>query len=509
MPEFIKKIFRKDIKFYLLIGILVLAAFLRFYNFPFRYGLGEESVRDAVIGIQGAREFQFPLTGAFSSLGPFTFGPWYAYQLIISTKILPYLYAPWIYLSIISVIYVLVIYKIGELISSKNLGLILALIATLSPAQIISATHLTSHNNTNLFAVLAIWIFLKIARKNISYWWGLFLGLIIGIGINLHFQMAGLLILPLILLIYKRKRFAYFINTAVGVVISFLPLFFFEANNHWFTTRNLFFYMVYGKNTMYVPNRWLFYVRDFWPAFWADALGTPVWVAVVIIILFLASLVYGIRKKTLRFPMVLVILGFLFNFILLRYYWGPRFFGYLNFLRPFVFIFTAYTVYTLGKTKLKYFGSAVLLLLIFVTAFQRIIFQLEQDPFTIKTYQAIDDVQKKYPTQKFQIYTCGKIYRSYYNATSFSTLFLLELKNKVDKNGIKLGLENDCSYPELTSDTDSAKKSQEENYPLLSKTGIVDLSKASESGLNDKGWQPLSFSSMYNSYARWWFKLQP
>lgn len=506
--EFLKKIFRKDTQFYLLLGIIILAAFLRFYNFPYRYGLGEETVRDAVIGIEGAREFQFPLTGAFSSLGSFTFGPWYAYQLIIFTKIFSNIYSPWIYLSIISVIYIFVIYKIGELIKGKNFGLILALIAALSPAQIISATHLTSHNNTNLFAVLAIWIFLKIAKKNISYWWGLFLGLVIGIGINLHFQMSGLLILPVILLVYKRKKFAYFLNAAAGVIISFLPLFFFEVNNHWFTTRNLFFYMLYGKNTMYVPNRWLFYLRDFWPSFWADALGTPIWVAVVVIALFLASIIYNLRKKTLGLPMILIILGFLFNFVLLRYYWGPRFFGYLNFLRPFVFIFTAFTVFTIGKTKLKYFGSIVILLLIFATAFQRITFQLIRDPFTMMTYQAIADVGKKYPNRKFTLYTCGKIYRSYYNATSFSTLFLLELNNKIDNNGIKLGLKNDCSYPELASESDTPKKPGED-YPLLSKTGIVDLSKASVTDLKDKGWTPLTFSSMYESYARWWFKQQP
>ena len=218
----------KSLHFYLLICILLIAAILRFYNFPYRYSLGEEAIRDAVIGIEGARQLQFPLTGSFSSLGPFTFGPWYAYQLIIVTILFPFVYTPWIYLSVISVLYVFVIYKIGELLEGKNFGLILALLATFSPAQIISATHLTSHNNTNLFAVLAIWIFLRLALRNISYWWGFTLGAVIGIGMNLHFQMTGLLILPLILLIYKRKRYLYFITASLGVITAFLPLLFFQ-----------------------------------------------------------------------------------------------------------------------------------------------------------------------------------------------------------------------------------------------------------------------------------------
>ena len=65
--------FQKNINIYLLCIILGIAIFLRFYNFPYRYSLGEETVRDAVIGIEGARELQLPLTGAFSSLGPMGF----------------------------------------------------------------------------------------------------------------------------------------------------------------------------------------------------------------------------------------------------------------------------------------------------------------------------------------------------------------------------------------------------------------------------------------------------
>src|SRR3990167_5364189 len=185
--------------------IILLGSFLRLFNFPYRYGLGEETVRDEVVGIEAARELQLPLTGAFSSLGPFTFGPLYTYQVAFSYLVLPFNYSPWIYLSLISIFYIYIIYKIGEILNGKNFGLILAFIAAVSPAQIISATHLTSHNNTNLFAALSIWVFLIILSKDKSKWWNFLLGLIIGIGMNLHFQMGGLLILPLILFISKRK----------------------------------------------------------------------------------------------------------------------------------------------------------------------------------------------------------------------------------------------------------------------------------------------------------------
>lgn len=499
MKSFLKQ---RSPHFYLFLLILLIAAFFRFYNYPYRYSLGEETIRDAVIGIEGARQLQFPLTGAFSSLGPFTFGPWYAYQLIIFTKLIPFVYSPWIYLSIISVFYVFIMYKIGGILGGKNFGLILALFSAISPAQIISATHLTSHNNTNLFAALTIWVFLKLVSKNISYWWGFVLGLVIGVGMNLHFQMTGLLILPLILLIYKRKRYLYFVTAACGVFASFIPLLFFELNNHWFTTRNLIYYMMYGKNAIYVPNRWLFYIRDFWPSFWSDALGVPIWAGSLIIILFLAVLIWLSLKKKLSLSMLLLIVAFLFNFLLLRYYWGPRFFGYLNFLRPFVFIFTAFTIINLRKTKIGIYGVFLLLIFLVTMIIPRSMLQLKRDPFTMTMYKAVSDVEKQYPNKSFVFYTCSLTYKSSNNAPAFSILFLLELNHKFNKNGIKLGLESDCEYP-------VDKSQQVVTYLLLSKVGIYDFSGVSEAVLSKAGWKDISFSEMYDSYARWWFKLQP
>jgi len=499
MIKFLKK---QKLQFYILLGILILGAFLRFYNYPYRYSLGEETIRDAVIGIEGARQLQFPLTGSFSSLGPFTFGPWYAYQLIVFHLIFPFVYSPWIYLSIISVVYVFIMYKIGRILGGEKLGLILAFLVAISPAQVISATHLTSHNNTNLFAALSVWVFLILLSNNKQKWWYFLFGFTLGVGMNLHFQMAGLLILPLMLLMYKRNLLN-FIYSGLGVAISFIPMLVFEANNHWFTTRNIFFYLTEGKNAIYVPNRWLFYLRDFWPSFWSDALGVPVWFGNIVIILFIATLVWLGWKKKLSKNLVLIILAFLVNFVFLRYYWGPRFFGYLNFLRPFVFIFTAYAIFNL-KFKKIYIGLMLLPLIVFFS-YPRIVSELKLDPFSKETYDGVKKLIVKYPDKKFALYSCSKEYEPSYNAATFSVLFLLELKDKFSKDGLSVGLTNDCEYPQKNNKT----VEEEINYPMVSKIGIVDFSTASKSAILEAGWSPLSFAQIYDSYARWWFKLQP
>ncbi len=495
MITFLRK---QKLHFYIFLGILILGTFLRFYNYPYRYSLGEETVRDAVIGIEGARQLQFPLTGSFSSLGPFTFGPWYAYQLILFYLIFPSVYSPWIYLSIISVIYIFVMFKIGKILGGDNFGLIVSFIAAISPAQVISATHLTSHNNTNLFAALAIWLFLILISKEKSQWLSLLFGFVIGVGMNLHFQMGGLLILPLVLFLYKRK-FINFVFSALGVVISFIPMLIFEMNNHWFTTRNIFYYITEGKNAIYVPNRWLFYVRDFWPAFWADALGVPSWFSSLIMILFFILFLWFAYKKKLSINLILLIVAFLVNFILLRYYWGPRFFGYLNFLRPFVFIFTTFAIINLNYRKI-YIGLILIPLIIFFS-YPRTASELKKDGFSMLIYNGVNDLEKKYPKSSFLLYTCSKKYHSFYNGSAFSIVLALEAKHKYNKRGVKIGLREKCLLPRKTN-----FKSE---YPILSNIGIVDFSSASESAILKAGWKPITFSNMYDQYARWWFELQP
>src|SRR5579859_7282680 len=97
--KLIKKIYtHKYLHLALLIAILTLALFLRFYNFTNRYSLGSETVRDAFVGIIGAQQLQLPLVGPFSSFGQFTFGPWYWWELIFFTLIAKTVFSPWIIL---------------------------------------------------------------------------------------------------------------------------------------------------------------------------------------------------------------------------------------------------------------------------------------------------------------------------------------------------------------------------------------------------------------------------
>jgi hypothetical protein len=167
-------------------------------------------------------------------------------------------------------------------------------------------------------------------------------------------------------------------------------------------------------------------------------------------------------------------------------------------LRPFVFIFTTFAILNL-KYKKVYIGLILLPLIIFFS-YPRTTSELKKDPYSMLVHNGVNELEKKYPNDKFVLYTCSTKYNSYYNSSAFSTLLLLEMKNKHGDKGIKIGLKEKCQFP---------RKTDLEDYPILSSIGLVDFSSASDSAILKAGWKPITFSKMYDEYARWWFELKP
>jgi len=291
------RLFKKNYHALFLIILLAIGCIFAFYKFPYRYNLDDEVIRDVVVGIYGAKELQFPMIGSFSSTGPYTFGPWYFYQLIAFSFITKSFYAPWIYLGVAYLASILALFKIGQLIEDRDFGLILAALGTFSPALIIGSTHLTNPNLITVFALLSVLLFIKIIKKDVSYWWSFLFGLILGISINIHYQALSLLILPVLMLINKKKKIKYSLYFTFGIFLTFIPLLIFDANNHWFNLKNFTYYILHGKNLIYVPNRWLFYIRDFWPSYWGDVIGVRNIIALIMMICSGFIIAYQIFKR--------------------------------------------------------------------------------------------------------------------------------------------------------------------------------------------------------------------
>jgi hypothetical protein len=484
----------KDKNIIALIVLLAIGAIIAFWNYPYRFYLDDETVRDAIMGIQGARSLQLPLIGPFSSAGPFTFGPWYYYQLIAFSIVYPFPHAPWIYLSIAYILSIFVAFKIGEIIKGREFGVILAALSTFSPGMIIGGSHLTNPNLLSFWAFLTVYLFLRLIQKKTSYWWAFAFGLALGITINIHYQAIYLSVLLPALLIVKGKRILYFVISLIGIFMTFIPLLFFDLINNWFNFKNATYFYLHGKDMIYVPNRWLFYVRDFWPQLWSDVAGGIPILAIIFMGVFGLIVLFQLYKR--NFPKAMLILTICFGiiFIALRYYWGERFFGYFNFTRPFIIIFTGYVIFTIYKLKFGKIIAPLIILFIVFLSLPSLTSHLKKDAFNLEMYRTKNILEQKYPNSKFTLYTCKTEFTGPFVKSPKSLLYLYEQEDKIDnKKGIKLAYAGAC----LNEEADVSR---------IENTQVINLSNLSDKELKDSGWKHASFGSYYDETSKWWIK---
>lgn len=501
----------KNIQKFLLLVIVGLAIFFRFYQATVRYGIGGDSIRDAFVAVYGADKLQLPLTGPFSSLGPFTFGPWYYYQLIFFERLTYFSFSSWIYFSLASTFFIVVMYFLGKRLFDVNFGLIVALLAAVSGPQISTAKGLTNPNLIPIYAGISLLLFEKLFTANkLLLRWGFLFGFILGIGINIHYQMLNLLILPIILLV-RPKTFRLALISFVGIAVSFIPLLLFDLNNHWYTIRNLIYYYHYGKLAVYVPNRWLFYLRDFWPSFWAFTLGLPKFASFLIVGGFSCLVGFRVIKKLFSGAFLAILVSFLFNFLILRYYWGERFMGYLYYLSPYVFLFTGFVLWSMLSHKFMKYPGVVILVVIVVAMIRTSLVEMRPDEFNLEIRKKTEKIITQFPPyQKFHLYNCKR-----YNWDQTQAIaYLLYSKGLLSDDGIIIGLpDNVCNYPvtdlvDIKSDIPVAKQ-LEIIFPKLSDAEVVNLNQASESAILAAEWGPVTPRAVYESTVRWWFHEQP
>lgn len=487
----------------LLYLILLLAFILRFWNYNERYGTGYDGSRDAIVSFESARQFQLPLTGSFSSIGPITFGPWYYWFITFSNFIIPSIWAPWMTIGLSSFFMVFLMYQIGKILEGKNFGLFLAFITAFSPAQLIASTPLQQHALIGLLSSLILYLFIKISLKDtsdgvrkhssevegskkLSVTWGFLLGF----AINTHFQSTGLLVIPLLYFLFKKnfKIIPYFI---LGLFISMIPILIFELNNHWFNTRNIIDYILIGQYRIWTSNRWLTFIGKFWPEFWSYVVGAPFVLSFSIMISSALLFLTQFLRKKLSLTLIIICISFAIQVIILRYYRGEKFFGYLQFFHPYLFLFTGYLLYFL-MNKVKNLKFSLFLIFIYsVLVLPNTLSVIKPDQLNLDTKARIKLLANTYPQEKFSTYACKHIY----DVDRIQALLLiLYMQNLYDEKARKVTIANPtCSYFH-------GKRLDLE---------LVEISELSDAQLDEGRMQPMTPLGIYNEVARWWFKEQP
>lgn len=475
---------------FLLEIIMFVGLFFRFYNIPLRYGFDYDATRDALIAIQGARNLEFPLTGADSSVGPFHFGPWYYYFIIIFRILIPWDYAPWLYISILSFLTIPIMYKIGIDLGNKKLGLLLAGLFAISPSQIGPAVGLSNPHVIPFYTTLAILLFIRLAKSSLSVWWALGFGVVLGLGINHHYQMGILLILPILLAFWKKeKRIKYLLATIGGIIITFIPLLLFDVFHNWQTVRGFIYYVLYMRHLTYVPNNWTLYISNFWLPFWSYTVGIAPYLGSLFFVTSLIASFWLIIKNKLQKEYLGIFITFIICFLLLRYYSGERYYYQVLFIQPFIIIISGIFIWSFLEAKkfIKYMGFFLIGVVLYF-AIPDDIQRLSPIESHIVSKKEVSILTRLFPQDKFSIYQCGTKEKN----KSHAIALLLHSAGKLNNNGTAIGLVN--------SDCIQAEKAD------LSINGIAALKLSSTMVKNISVWTPISPQAIYDKNALWWVK---
>ncbi len=485
--------------------ILILATYFRLYNFTGRISMGLDSARDAFVSSEGAKNLQIPITGPFISIAPVTTGPWYWIQLIIAHLIIPGAYAPWLLLAGYSLFEVWIMYKIGSILENKWFGCLLALIAAVSPNQISTAVQLTNPSVIGFYSSIVVLIFLLILKKGENKKLGFLWGLILGITINTHYQSAGLMTLPLLLLIYRKKYLKTLLYMAVGIAITFIPTLIFELSNHWYNTRHMWQYLTIDQYKIWVPMRWLTYIKNFWPEFLIFVFGgTPIFGTIIMCFIGLV-LTWMFFAKKLASKYLLLGISFVVMVIIIRYYRGERFFGYLQFFHPFLFIFLGLSLWQFLHRKWGYIFASILLISYLTVTIPSSISRQEPESLTTITNQQVNQIYSKFGPGPFKIYKCNYLVKG----EIVALMLALDMQGKYSLDGKSLAYFWGCDYPKLLTTgqmlTDNDLQNAEKYYPSVDL--VKDFSLATPSAMF--AWSSISPKEAYQSAARWWMDEQP
>ena len=195
--DYIKK---NPIEFILLISVLVVASFLRFYKISqYMTFLGDEG-RDAIIVRRFLVDFDLMLIGPGTSIGNMYLGPLYYYMMAPSLWLFNYSpVGPAVQIAVLGVITVFIVWLITKEWFGKKGAFIAATLYAISPTVIIYSRSSWNPNIMPFFSILSIYAIWKVWKKE-DYKWLFWLGIFLAFSLQSHY--LGLLLFPTVGIFY-------------------------------------------------------------------------------------------------------------------------------------------------------------------------------------------------------------------------------------------------------------------------------------------------------------------
>lgn len=469
---------KKDPLFILFFSItIILAIFFRTYNYFDRVYIHADHSLFAQGALYSARTFSIPQIGPFAQSTFFT-GPWWLWTLSI-LYLFPFgLLTPWYFISLFSMGFIFLIYVVGREIGDKWLGIIAALLAAVSFAQIDNSFTLWNAAADSSLALVAIYFLIKFYKtKNPLAAFGL--SFAVSLATTIHFQMVLAAPLILIVLVTSRPKLKHFLAAFIGFVIPFLPFLIFDLRFNWFWAKSVWIYLTVDQYRFWVPNRWLTYAGVYWPQTWGYILGVSQWLGGTIITLLSILVIVRLRLAKSHKLFFLIALSFFLEVVMFRYYGGQRFFYFSNFAHPAVIILTAWVLVEVFKLQ-KIIGL-ILGLAIFSSALKTSFANLAPRDITLPKINSVkNEIYRQFPDENFDIYGCS--FSGALVSHPLALFMYADDRNRLD--GEKIGV---CYLTDKTID-----------WHVLSSNEIADKNT----------WLKHSTETVYRSMTEWW-KINP
>lgn len=230
--------------FAILIIILLLATFLRFYKISeYMTFLGDEG-RDAIIIKNILINHHIPLIGPPTSVGNIYLGPLYYYMMAVSMGVF------WLnpvaaagMNAIFGIATVVMIYYLGKHWFGSHAGLLAAYLYAISPVTIAASRSSWNPNPAPFFALVSIFSLYKLHRTG-NFFYLTLTGLSIGAALQMHYLAAILIPIVVILWFYEivfRKSNQLQIGKMLsGTLLGIISFIFVMSPLVWFDLRHNF-----------------------------------------------------------------------------------------------------------------------------------------------------------------------------------------------------------------------------------------------------------------------------
>lgn len=457
--------------------VLLSAFFWRFVNYSNRWTLSQDQARDAIISLQAIKEMSIPLLGPPSSAGAFSFGPIYYWLIIVFTLLIPnVVYGPWIGFTLLSCASVILFYLLGRLLGGKSFALILGLISAFAAMDVFNAPDMLNPMPVGFLTTLSFLSIILLEEKG-KLIYSLSLGLAVGLAINFHLQALGLLILfPLCIFLNSfnfRQKLKITLGLGSGILISFIPLIYFDISHKGVWINSVFHYLTIGQNKFSGQVTPLAELTTFWPQLWGGVIFNQSNLGYFLLVLLIISAAILFRKKIATAKSAWVIfLSFIIQAVALHFYKGPRLPVYLIIFHPYLIFLLGFCIWVIWRYQ-RLLGVALLFITLATATLGdlQIINTASQAPKVFKIKAELESKIKG----PFDIYS----YPSSFNI-SLPLFYLLQKEGKIAEDGVKIGA---CDYYisralNLT-DYDENCPSQENIVATYSSLRIYDLKNSS------------------------------